>query len=257
MGKQSNAEATYQRAISIRPQYWAGYNWLGTDYFRQARYSDAESMFRKVVELSPDNFRGYSNLGAILVLEGHYLESIDVLNKSIALRPTVSAYTNLGNAYFGLRRFEDAARVFEQGVKLDGKNWRAWGNLADARYWIPQQRTRATEAYRMAISLAEAQLQVNPRDHDILGLMGSYQAMLGSKEAAITSIHRALAIAPNDPDHHYRAALVHIHFAETDLALRSLAKALAAGFSPVTVRNAPDFDPLHRNRTFQQFVKSH
>ncbi len=256
MGKPGNAEATYQRAISLRPQYWAGYSWLGTFYLRQARYEDAASMFKKVAELSPDNFRGYSNLGAVYVLQGRYADAIAMLNKSIAIRPTVSAYSNLGTAQFSLRRFEDAARTYEQGLKFDAKNWRLWGNLGDARYWIPQQRAQAPETYRQAIALAQEQLRINPRRDDVLGVLATYQAMLGEKQAAMANLNRALAIAPRDPDLQYRAALVHNHFGETQLTLKWLSSALAAGFSPMTVRNAPDFDSLRTNLQFHQLVQN-
>jgi len=256
MGKTGNAEATYQRAISLRPQYWAGYNWLGTFYFRQARYSDAAAMFKKVIEISPDNFRGYSNLGATYVLQGRYADAIDTLNQCIAIRPIVSAYTNLGTAYFGLRRFDEAERTYEQGLRVDAKNWRLWGNLGDARYWIPQQRARAPEAYHKAIALAGEELKVNPRNDDILALVASYQAMLGEKQAAMANLNRALAIAPNNADVLYRAALVHNHFGETDLTLKWLGKALAAGFSAMTVRDAPDFDALRDNPRYQRLMQA-
>jgi serine/threonine-protein kinase len=257
MDKPRKAEETYQRAISIRPQYWAGYNWLGNFYYRQARYSDAGSMFKKVVELSPDNFRGYYNLGAICVLQGRYSEAIEALEKSIAIRPSPSAYTNLGSAFFGMRRFEDAAHAYEQGLKIDEKNWRLWGNLGDARYWIPKQRAQSTSAYRKAIALAEEQLKVNPRDSELLGLMASYMAMLGEKKAAMTNIERALSMSPKDADLQYRAALVHNHFGEVELTLKWLDSALAAGFSPMTVRYAPDFDALRNDPEFQRLIQAH
>jgi serine/threonine-protein kinase len=257
MGEPRKAEETYRRAISMRPQDWAGYSWLGSFYYRQARYSDAESMFKKVVELSPDNFRGYYSLGAIYVLQGRYSEGIEALEKSIAIRPSPSAYTNLGTAYFGTRRFEDAARTYEQGLKMDEKNWRLWGNLGDARYWIPRQRAQASNAYRRAIALAEEQLKVNPRDSELLGLMASYMAMLGEKKEAVAKVDLALSIAPKDPDLQYRAALVHNHFGEVQLTLKWLNSALAAGFSPMTVRDAPDFDALRNDPEFQRLIQAH
>jgi tetratricopeptide (TPR) repeat protein len=257
MGQPRNAEATYQRAINIRPQYWAGYNWLGNFYYRQARYSDAESMFKKVVELSPENFRGYYNLGAMYVLQGRYTLGVEALQKSIAIRPSASAYTNLGTAYFGLRRFEDAARTYEQGLKIDEKNWRLWGNVGDARYWTPQQRAQAPNAYRKAIALAEEQLKVNPRDGELLGLTAGYMAMLGEKKEAMAKIDLALSMAPKDPDVRYRAALVNNHFGEKRLALRWLNSALAAGFSPMLVRDWPDFDALRNDPEFQRLMEAH
>ncbi len=254
-GKPGNAEATYRRAISLRPQYWAGYSWLGAFYMRQARYADAETMFKKVIELSPDNFRGYSNVGAACVLMGRYEDAIAALNKAIALRPIVSAYTNLGTAYFYLRRFDEAATTLEQGLKIDAKNWRVWGNLGDARYWIPQQRARAPEAYRKAIELANIELRVNPKNAEVLGLVASFEAMLGDRQPASAHLDRALAETPRDADLLYRAALVYNHFGETTAALDALGKAAAAGYSPIIIRDTPDFDPLRNNPRFQQLIK--
>ena len=70
LDKPAEAERTYRRAIELRPQYWAGYNFLGAFYYHQARYAEAASMFSQVVALAPDSFRGYSNLGTDLLLRG-------------------------------------------------------------------------------------------------------------------------------------------------------------------------------------------
>jgi serine/threonine-protein kinase len=256
IGKLQNAEATYQRAIGVRPQYWATYSWLGNFYFRQARYDDAVKMFKKVLELSPDNFRGYSNLGAIHVQQGKYAEAIQELEKSIAIRPTVGAYANLGTAYFGLRRFAEAAATYEQGIKLDDKNYTTWGNLGDARYWAPGLRPRSNEAYAKAIDFANKELQVNPRDGVALSLLATYYAMSGDKARAEVALTRAAAVIPDSADLSYRAAVVHNHFGETSLTLQSISKALSAGYSAKLIRDAPDFDALHGNVRFMQLVQS-
>ena len=65
----AEAEATFRKAISLRPQYWDGYTWLGFFYWQQGRYEDAAKAFQEVINLAPDNFRGYSNLGGIYVLQ--------------------------------------------------------------------------------------------------------------------------------------------------------------------------------------------
>ncbi len=134
LNQPDEAEATFRKAISLRPQYWGGYNWLGFFYWQQGRYDDAARMFKEVVSLMPDNFRGYSNLGAMYVVQGRYAQAIDALQKSLAIRPTVEVYDNLGNAYFSMRRFDEAARNFEEGLKFDKTSWLSWGNLGDAYY---------------------------------------------------------------------------------------------------------------------------
>ena len=86
LGNSAAAEAAYKKAISVRPKYWAVYNWLGVFYIDQSRYDEAAEMFKKVIELAPDNYRGYSNLGGAYVYEGRYGDAIEILKKSIELR---------------------------------------------------------------------------------------------------------------------------------------------------------------------------
>jgi tetratricopeptide (TPR) repeat protein len=255
MGKLQNAEATFRRAISLRPQYWAGYSWLGQFYFRQARYDEADQMFRKVLELSPDNFRAYSNLGGIHSVQGKYEEAIIESQKSIAIRPNLNAYLSLGTAYFGLRRYADAAATYEQGLKLDPKSYTNWGNLGDARYWTPGLRAKAPEAYSKAIELAGKKLQVTPRDETALSLQATYYAMLDNKPAALAALKKALAINPQNADLRFRAALVYNHFGDTDQTLKWIAKALEAGYPAKSIRDTPDFEGLKSDPRFDKALQ--
>ena len=34
------AEATYKKAIALRPNYWGVYSWLGVFYYNQSRYAE-------------------------------------------------------------------------------------------------------------------------------------------------------------------------------------------------------------------------
>jgi len=254
LGNPAAAEAAYKKAVALRPNYWAVYSGLGAIYFGQARYGEAAEMFERVTQLAPDNYSGYSNLGAIYLLQGRYQDAISQLKRSIDLRPNVIAYTNLGAAYFALRHFAEAADSFQQGVKLDARNWSNWGNLGDALYWIPARRSEAATPYHTAISLARAKLEINPRDANIWAMVASYYAMLDDRAAAHESLQRALNIAPADPDVAFRAAIVYMHAGDTDRCLTWLSKAAAEGFSRPSIRDLPDFDALHGNPTFQALV---
>jgi eukaryotic-like serine/threonine-protein kinase len=257
LNKPGEAEATFRKAISLRPQYWAGYNWLGFFYSQQGRYDDAAKMFKEVVSLAPDNFRGYSNLGGIYALQGRYQDAIAVLEKSVALRPTVEAFDNLGNAYFSMRKFDQAASTFEQGLKLDQTSWLSWGNLGDAYYWVPGKRPDAENAYRRAIELVNDKLQVNPKDSRALAFRATYLAMLDRKNDATASLQQALKISPKDPDVECRAALVYNHFGDEGQMLESLRKALAAGVTSAWVRDTPDFDHLRGDSKLQSLLQEH
>ena len=255
MGKLAAAERTYRRAIELRPQYWASYNWLGTFYFYQARYAEAAEMFSRVVALAPDSIRGYYNLGAAYVGQGRYAEAIAAFERSIAIRPTDTAYTNLGNAYFYLRRYDEATRAYEHAVNLSGGDYMLWWNLAEGYYWAPAKRPQAADAYWHAISLAREKLQVNPKDTSALSVLAFCHAVLGERKPALAYLQRALGISPGNPDLCFKAALVYNQFGETERALSWLEKAVAAGFSPTTIRDTPNFDHLRSNTRFQELLR--
>jgi len=250
LNQPAEAESAFQRAIALRPNYWATYNWLGGFYQRHARYADAAKMYAQVVKLAPDSFIGYNNLGIIHLAQGQYAEAIPLLERSLAIRSTGDARSNLAYAYFQTRRYADAARVFEEAVKLNDKSYVAWGNLGDAYYWAPGRRADASPAYRKAIALGEESLRVNPRDAGVLASLATYHAMLGEKKPAQGALDQALRLAPTSPDLLFAAGLVHQQLGDSERALGALEKAVAAGLPVAQLRDAPNFDTLRGNPRF-------
>jgi serine/threonine protein kinase/tetratricopeptide (TPR) repeat protein len=250
-----DAEKTYKQAIAMRPNYWATYNWLGLFYQRHARYEEARTMYSEVIRLVPDSFVGYSNLGAICVLEGRYAESIPFLQQSLSIRPTADASSNLGTAYFQMHNYPESAEQFEKAVKLDEKDYQWWGNLGDAYFWSPGRRAEAREAYKQAITLGEEKLRVNPHDSEVLSYLAMYHAMCEERKPALKNLDEALRLNPNSPDLLFTAGIVYQQLGETSRALDSLERAIAAGFSPATLSDTPNFDTLRNNRRFLRLIQ--
>jgi tetratricopeptide (TPR) repeat protein len=256
LGEPKEAEETYRKAIGMRPSYWAGYNRLGAFYLRSGRYAEASDMFSQVIALAPDSFVGYSNLGISYLLRGDYAEASPALEHSIEIRPTAEASSNLGTAYFQVRRYSDAARIYEKAVILDSHNYEVWGNLADAYYWAPEERTKAKAAYQRALDLAIKSAAINPRDPSLLGFIADYYAMLGKREPALTYINKALRIAPKSADLLSTAALVFNQCGDTEEALSSLERAVAAGYSKTSLRDTPNFDNLRDQPRVRHYLTS-
>jgi eukaryotic-like serine/threonine-protein kinase len=254
LGKTDEAEKTFQVAIAARPQYWKGYNSLGALYAGEGRYDESAKMFAQVIALAPDSFRGYSNLGAVYIREGRYPEAIKFLQSSIAIRPTEDAFSNLGTAFFALRRFDSAATNYSDATKLNGQDYVVWGNLADSYYYAGKS-AEAIPAFQKAVSLATRSLEVNPRDASVLSAVAGYNAMLGRRKEALEYLEKALQFTEQkDPEVLFEAAMVHNQFGETAQALEWLEKAREAGFSSTTISDAPALDNLHGNSQFQEIL---
>jgi eukaryotic-like serine/threonine-protein kinase len=255
LSKPELAESTYRKAIALRPDYWGPYNWLGAFYFSHARYPDAERMFKKVVDLAPDNYNGYNNLGGIYLMEGRWADAIPMLERSASIRPNPASSSNLGSAYFNLRRFQEAVRAYQDAIRLDPRNYELWGNLADAEAWVPDLSEQARDAYRKALALAGGALQVNPRDAKVLSYAAWYHATLGERAQALDSVKRALQLAPHDPELLYNAALVYNQLGDPGRALAWAREAVAAGFPTSAIASAPYFDGLRDRPEFQQLIR--
>ena len=255
LDRMDDAEKTFKKAVEMRPNYWATYNLLGLFYMRHARYEEAAAMYSQVVSLAPDSFTGYYNLGGVRTLQGKYTEAIPLLQRSLEIRKTADATSNLGTAYFQLHRYADSAAVFEQATQLDPPNYVFWGNLGDAYYWTLGRRAEATAAYGNAIVLGEEKLRVNPRDAEVLSSLAMYHAMRGERKPALDNLDGALRLKPKSPDLLFNAGIVYQQLDDTPHALDALEKAVAAGISPATLRDTPNFDGLRANPRFLKLIQ--
>jgi tetratricopeptide (TPR) repeat protein/TolB-like protein len=254
LGRLPEAENTYRLAIQVRPEYWAGYGWLGSFYSHQAKYAEAAREFSHAIALAPDDPHGYRMLGGVYIFMGDYAKAIEVLQHAIALFPTPEAYSNLGIAYFNLRRLDDSVTALEHACTANTKDYDICGNLARAYYWSPSRRNQARKMYERAIRMAEENLRVNPRDGDTLASMANYYAMLNDRPLALKYLHEALNLNSDIPEYLAIAAVVHNQFGEKDEALGWLEKARARGYSPAEIRASPELDSLRDEPRFQKLI---
>jgi tetratricopeptide (TPR) repeat protein/TolB-like protein/predicted Ser/Thr protein kinase len=258
LGRLADAEQTYLKAIRLRPQYWAGYAWLGGFYIHHARYEDAARMYTEWIALAPDSFQGYNNLGAVYLLQGRYGEAIPQLRRSAEIKPGLDAYSNMGAAYFYQASWPEAIRAYREAAQV-GENesdvYYAWGNLAEAYYWAPGERPRAADTYRHAIDLGNARLQVNPRNAAALSDLALYHAMLLEKAPAFDLLQRALNLSPEDPAIQLQAAKVEVQFGQYSAAIAALQRSRKLGGTAFVIRDDPEFQPLASNVLFQNVAR--
>jgi serine/threonine-protein kinase len=255
VGKIQEAEASYKTAINLRPTYWLAYNGLGFFYYRHGQFEKAVPQFRTIISLAPDNSLAYDNLGGVYLQMGRYDEAVSILKRAIELRGSASAYSNLGCVYMFQGRFAEAVPMMEEAVKRRPKHHPFWRNLGDAYRWTPGQDARASEAYRRALELAEAQLAVKPDDAFNLGSAALYRAKLEDRDKALGLIAKALRLAPADTEVVFKSALVYELTGDRQRALRAVAEARKGGYSVEQIEKEPELARLRedaRYRTWNQ-----
>jgi eukaryotic-like serine/threonine-protein kinase len=200
LGRAADAEATYQRAIALRPDYWGGYNYLAAFYDAQHRPQEAIATFRRVTQITPDNPFAYSNLGAAYMDLGDpasQAEAQAAFEKSLQLAPTYQAYSNLGYLYLNAGRYAEAAENLRKALELNDQDWRVWANLMEAYNWL-KDTDKAHAIQEKYVSLLEQSAAAAPGDANAQASLGMLYSESGQRQKALACVKSALAAAPKD-----------------------------------------------------------
>jgi len=253
LGQKDLALESYQRAIELNPYYWVNYNYAGQAYAGLGEYDKALAAFQRIIELEPDNAFGYLNTGALYSQQGKYDQSIPFFQKALQIQPHSMTYSDLGTAFFFLKRYAEAVPMFEKAVEMNQNDAMLMGNLADAYRWY-NQTDKANATYDKAIALGFKQLQVNPRDASVMDQLSLYYAKKGDATQAADFIRRARAINPTDVGMIYDEAVVDTLSGRNEEALKMLREALQKGYSVKEVQADPELTGLQAHPGFAKLI---
>jgi serine/threonine-protein kinase len=254
VGKFDEAKSNYQAAAKLRPGDWASLNALGGFYYRRGSYQDAIPLFQQITQLAPGNSQGYTNLGATYAMAGQYESAAVSFKESLNLRPTASAYSNLGTVYFFLGRCAEAVPLMERASQLTPKSEQVWGNLGDAYACVSGRKRDAESAYRHAVRLGQERLKVNSSDAETLSVVALYEAKLGDKSTALENIQKARGLAPGSRKVQWEAALIYELAGQRDRAFQALQAAIHEGQPMDEVRGEPALANLRADPRYQQLI---
>ncbi|HVM92061.1 MAG TPA: protein kinase [Terriglobales bacterium] len=255
-GQSAEAIAAYQKAISANDYNWLNHIALGKAYLELGDSAKAQLEFEKVIEIASDNPVGYIDLGGLYLRDGKWSESIPQLQKALALAPDPDTYSNLGTAYFFMKNYDQATKMYEKAVEMRPKDEVLLGNLGDAYRWSGHS-DRAGSSYDRAISLAFQELQVNPKSASIMGDLGLLYAKKGDAANAIQYTNQARAIKPDDVQLMYSEAQVKTLIGKPEEALKALKQALDSGYSATEAWNDLELQKLQALPQFSQLVNQY
>ncbi len=252
-GQSAEAIAAFQKAIAANPYYWANHNALGNAYWRLGDNAKALPEYQKVIELAPDNPTGYANVGSAYLREGKWGEAIPQLQKALAFAPDAITYNNLGTAYFFLKNYDQATKMYEKAVAITPNDEELQGNLGDAYRWSGHS-DQAAVAYGKAIALAFQELQVNPRSASIMGDLGLLYAKKGDAANALQYMQQSRAISPDEVNAMYQEVQVKTMIGKPEEALKALRLALERGYPAQEAWNDPELAKLRALPEFSRLI---
>ena len=249
------AEATYRKAIEVRPDYWPSYVSLAKFLVNsRADYEDAKKWLQEAIAVAPpDNPVPHYSLCGVQILSGDYQDAAKACTTSISLRETEKAYNNLGLAYFNLRQYPAAEKSFRRAIELDSTYHTAVGHLARTSYWM-RKTEEANGLYARAIQLAEDELTINPGSASVHVMLARYHAMLKNRSEAFSHLNAALQKRPHEPEYQCIAAVVHNQFDERAAAIGYLERAIDLGYSPREIEAERELDNLREDPGFRALI---
>jgi len=255
--KHELAERTYRDAIELRPTEWKPRRELGRYFQRNGRFAEAAAEFEQVVEMTPENFfKGYNDLAAIHLYHQRLDEAHDMLERALAIKPTYEAHSNLGVLLHMEKDYEGAAKQYEQALALHDHDYRVWGNLASAYYYLDDMEERSEECHRLAIAIAEEALNIRPDDAIALSHLAGYHRILGEYDKALPILERVAGMDPDNVDALFKIGYTYEKLGERERALEWLGKALAKGYPLAKIEGSPRLVDLCADPGWTHLVES-
>jgi predicted O-linked N-acetylglucosamine transferase (SPINDLY family) len=115
----TEALASYQRAIELKPDYAEGYNNLGNVLKELDRLDDALACLDRAIALRPAYARAHFNRGETLRALRRYPDALDSFRRAAELKPDF-AEALVGQAFIHqlMNNFPEALALHERGLKL-------------------------------------------------------------------------------------------------------------------------------------------
>ena len=114
---------------------------------------------------------------------------------------------------------------------------------------------KSFEANKRALSLAEQQLQINPKDPDLIVSTASYYAMLGDLNKSKSMLNELNFLEITNNETYCRIGIVYEEwFRDREAALLWIKKALEKGYPVTEINNAPQLQSFIKDKRFIDLV---
>jgi Flp pilus assembly protein TadD len=200
----------YTRAAALQAPTAEQLREVGQDYVLMDDTADAGKWILRSVEMNPADPEGWYSLGRLRYTEQRFGDALECFNKAIALAPgSVKVENNLGLAYEGLNRTNDAVIAYRQAI--------AWQDAG------PPEKASEQPLLNLAIvlvhqgKLAEAHplllraVRIAPEDPRIHEQLGQLYAQEANYAEAAKYLETATRLDPKRSNLHFLLGQAYRH----------------------------------------------
>jgi serine/threonine-protein kinase len=250
LGNIEEAEAIWQEAINLKPDYWLAHFRLGYFLMQHGRYKEALGPLRTALSYVPNNYRVYNNIGTAHLYQMHLEAAIEAFQSSVAIEPNYAAYSNLATARFYQHEYSAAAEMYELALQYRDSDYRVWAGLARACELTPERAHEAKAFYMRAVELAEEILQVNPRRAEVAVHLAQYYQVLDQNEPGREMLDYALSLQTRNPELMVRLAKLCEKLGRREEAIDLIANAVENGFPYSQIEASTTLEELRNDEAF-------
>jgi Flp pilus assembly protein TadD len=253
------AERCLRAATALASHDWFNWNWLGTFLARTGRYDEARRAFQKASVIAPaDVYLPRENLATIDLSSGRFRQAIEAFQKlpqeMVQVRPRLAS--NIGTAYFFSDqpdRLERALEHYRLAVDLRPNHAEYHRNLGDAYRGLGRA-DDARDEFRRALSLKEADLERDPENPRFKLEQAEYAAKAQQCSQALPLAEELNVKLPASGRTAHQLAYVFALCDRPDSALAALERAIDLGESPATIRREAEFESLRGNPVYEELL---
>jgi tetratricopeptide (TPR) repeat protein len=190
----------YTKAAALRSPTAADLRSVALDYVLLKDLTDADRWMSRSLAMDGHDAETWYAMGRLRYTQGRYADALTCFEKTVTLNPrSVKGENNLGLAYEGLNRNDDAVRAYRTAIawQKDDPSPSEQPLLNLAILLLHRNQTQeAQQLLEQAVKIAPKE----PRIHENLGQIYLHTDRVAD---AVTEFSSAVALAPENPRYHY------------------------------------------------------
>jgi adenylate cyclase len=228
------------------------YEWFGA---RDEDLAGAEQASERALQVAPDLAETHAARGFALSLLRRYADAAKAFEEAIRINPHLfDAYYYFARAAFAHGEIERSAELFQKAADVRLEDFQSTCLLGQSLGMLGRK-DEAREAMRETIKRVDHMLTLNPFDSRALSLGSLALFEDGQVERAMEWIRRALALFPDDMSVLINGACLQARAGRKEEALDLLERVFARGWGKRDwIEHDPDYDSLRGNPRFEALL---